>query len=305
MAPTSDANAKISFPGILASSAFAACFAEVCTLPLDTAKVRLQLQKKVVEGDGMGLPKYRGMLGTVATIAREEGLSSLWKGVVPGLHRQCLFGGLRIGLYEPVKTFYVGKDHVGDVPLSKKILAALTTGAVGIMIANPTDLVKVRLQAEGKLPPGVPRRYSGALNAYATIAKQEGFAALWTGVGPNIARNAIINAAELASYDQIKQTILKLPGFSDNVVTHLFAGLGAGFFAVCIGSPVDVVKSRMMGDSTYKSTLDCFIKTLKNDGPLAFYKGFIPNFARLGSWNVIMFLTLEQAKKFVRRIESS
>ena len=29
-------------------------------------------------------------------------------------------------------------------------------------------------------------------------------------------------------------------------------------------------------------------------GPMAFYKGFIPNFGRLGSWNVIMFLTLEQ-----------
>jgi solute carrier family 25 uncoupling protein 8/9 len=106
------------------------------------------------------------------------------------------------------------------------------------------------------------------------------------------------------------------------------------------------VKSRMMGDSSYKSTIDCFVKTLKNDvcfftiatflffsskhelhdlflcsqlhmvficlfclnivsdiiylvqlvlqGPLAFYKGFIPNFGRLGSWNVIMFLTLEQ-----------
>ena len=25
---------------------------------------------------------------------------------------------------------------------------------------------------------------------------------LWRGVGPNVARNAIINAAELASYDQ-------------------------------------------------------------------------------------------------------
>lgn len=45
-------------------------------------------------------------------------------------------------------------------------------GAVGIAIANPTDLVKVRLQAEGKLPAGVPRRYSGALNAYSTIVKQ-------------------------------------------------------------------------------------------------------------------------------------
>ncbi|CAN6471457.1 unnamed protein product [Victoria cruziana] len=256
---------EISLAGTFASSAFAACFAEICTIPLDTAKVRLQLQKNVTPGDVLAAPKYRGMLGTVGTIAREEGLVSLWKGIVPGLHRQCLFGGLRIGLYEPVKSFYVGKDFVGDVPLSKKILAALTTGALAITVANPTDLVKVRLQAEGKLPPGVPRRYSGAMNAYATIIRQEGLGALWTGLGPNIARNAIINAAELASYDQVKQTILKIPGFSDNVFTHLLSGLGAGFFAVCIGSPVDVMKSRMMGDSTYKSTLDCFVKTLRND----------------------------------------
>jgi hypothetical protein len=70
---------------------------------------------------------------------------------------------------------------------------------------------------------------------------QEGVTKLWTGLGPNVARNAIINAAELASYDQVKQTLLKLPGFSDNVVTHLLSGLGAGFIAVCVGSPVDVV----------------------------------------------------------------
>lgn len=75
---------------------------QICTIPLDTAKVRLQLQKKASAGDGVALPKYRGLLGTVGTIAREEGLSALWKGIVPGLHRQCLFGGLRIGLYEPV-----------------------------------------------------------------------------------------------------------------------------------------------------------------------------------------------------------
>lgn len=69
---------------------------------MDVAKVRLQLQKKGVAGDGSALPKYRGLLGTVATIAREESLAALWKGVVPGLHRQCINGGLRIALYEPV-----------------------------------------------------------------------------------------------------------------------------------------------------------------------------------------------------------
>lgn len=41
------------------------------------------------------------------------------------------------------------------------------------------------------------------------------------------------------------QTILKIPGFVDNVLTHILAGLGAGFFAVCIGSPIDVVSARM------------------------------------------------------------
>ena len=40
------------------------------------------------------------------------------------------------------------------------------------MVANPSDLVKVRLQAEGKLPPGVPRRYTGALDAYSKIVRQ-------------------------------------------------------------------------------------------------------------------------------------
>ena len=39
-----------------------------------------------------------------------------------------------------------------------------------------------------------------------------------------MARNAIINAAELASYDQIKQTLLASGYFKDNVVTHLAAG---------------------------------------------------------------------------------
>ncbi|KAM1040010.1 hypothetical protein ACFX13_029991 [Malus domestica] len=291
---------EISFLQTFLCSAFAACFAEFCTIPLDTAKVRLQLQKKAVAGDGAGAPRYRGLLGTMATIAREEGLAALWNGIIPGLQRQCIYGGLRIGLYDPVKIFLVGSAFGGDIPLFHKILAALFTGALAIIVANPTDLVKVRLQSEGKLPAGVPRRYAGALDAYSTIVRQEGLGALWTGLGPNVARNAIVNAAELASYDQVKETILKIPGSTDNILTHILAGLGAGFFAVSIGSPVDVVKSRMMGDSTYKNTFDCFVKTLKYEGFLAFYKGFLPNFGRLGSWNVLMFLMLEQAKNVIR-----
>ncbi len=172
-----------------------------------------------------------------------------------------------------VRNFYVGKDFKGDPPLHIKIAAGLTTGAVGIMIASPTDLVKVwvgagvdggrgaggscgeahrggaalavvvvvhrkqvRMQSEGKLPPGVPKKYPSATAAYGIIVRcerasarpatasvlhvvrltagpcalgvrvrrrEEGVAGLWKGVGPNIMRNALINAAELASYDQV------------------------------------------------------------------------------------------------------
>lgn len=294
MSPPPSSGPKLSFAENFLASSIAASVGEICTLPLDTAKVRLQLQS--------GSNKYRGMIGTVITVAKEEGPSALWKGLEPGIHRQVLFGGLRIGMYEPVKNLIVGKDHQGEVPLHLKIAAGLTTGALGIMVASPTDLVKVRMQSEGRLAEGVPKRYPSALKAYSIIARQEGFLGLWRGVGPNIARNAIINAAELASYDQIKESLLKA-GFKDNIGTHIMSGLGAGFFAVCVGSPVDVVKSRIMGDSKgqYSGVLDCFVKTAKNDGITAFYKGFLPNFGRLGSWNVVMFLTLEQVRKLMAK----
>lgn len=48
---------------------------------------------------------------------------------------------------------------------------------------------------------------------------------------------------------QIKETLIRAGVFEDGVPCHLVSGLGAGFFAVCFGSPVDVIKSRMMGDA--------------------------------------------------------
>lgn len=42
-----------------------------------------------------------------------------------------------------MKQAFVGKDHKGDVPLHLKIASGLTTGAIAITVASPTDLVKV------------------------------------------------------------------------------------------------------------------------------------------------------------------
>lgn len=84
--------------------------------------------------------------------------------------------------------------------LLQKILAGMTTGAIGICFANPTDVVKIRLQAQGRLPPD-QRPYKGSMDCYKKIIAEKGVTGLWVGIAPNIMRNAIINAAEIASYD--------------------------------------------------------------------------------------------------------
>ena len=82
---------------------------EKTTIPLDTIKVRKQLQQ-VQPGE---IPKYKGIIGTTKTIAAEEGALALWSGLIPGLHRQFFFAGLRIGLYVPVRNALAGELKPG------------------------------------------------------------------------------------------------------------------------------------------------------------------------------------------------
>ena len=38
------------------------------------------------------------------------------------------------------------KDFEGVIPLGYRVAAGMTTGALGICVANPTDVVKIRFQ---------------------------------------------------------------------------------------------------------------------------------------------------------------
>ena len=59
-----------------------------------------------------------------------------------------MFAGLRIGLYIPIRNAICGELKPGENPsLLQKIAAGMTTGAIGITVANPTDVVKIRMQA--------------------------------------------------------------------------------------------------------------------------------------------------------------
>lgn len=283
----------------------AAMAAEVLTLPLDTAKVRLQIQK-VAPGEA---PRYTGVFQTMGRVAADEGPIALWSGLVPGLQRQFINAGLRVGMYIPIRNAITGPMAPGQNPtLLQKIAAGMTSGALGIAVANPTDVVKIRMQAQGRLPPA-ERPYSGSLDCYSKIISEKGVTGLWVGVLPNMLRNSVINAAELASYDQFKQIAVQSIGMDPtSKFTHTVCAFGAGFVAVCFGSPVDVLKTRIMNATPGQNSgvFGLIGEMLSKEGPIAFYKGFVVNFLRIGSWNVAMFLILEQIKaQFDKKIDAA
>lgn len=241
----------------LLAASTAGCVAEVATIPIDTAKVRLQIQGKNL--DPNTLPKYNGFMGTMKTITAEEGPRALYNGLAAGLQRQILFAGLRIGLYVPVRNMIAGELKPGENPtLATKILAGLATGAIGISIANPTDVVKVRMQAQARAVDPSQIKYKGSIDCYRKIYAADGIPGFWVGIIPNILRNSVINAAEIASYDQYKQMFLQYTRFPDNISLHMLCGFMAGFTATIFGSPFDVVKTRMMSKKVhYNGVLDC------------------------------------------------
>ena len=195
-----------------------------------------------------------------------------------------------------------GELKPGENPsLLVKIAAGLCTGAIGISVANPTDVVKVRLQAQNRNTEATGKvRYNGTLDCYKKIIAADGVKGLWIGIVPNIMRNSVINAAEIASYDQYKQMFLQYTRMPDDMRLHFLCGFMAGFTATCIGSPFDVIKTRMMNKAVhYNGFIDCVSTTFRQEGPLAFYNGFTANFMRIGTWNIVMFITLEQVKKYM------
>jgi len=288
-------------PGLLmqlTTAGVAACIADLVTFPLDTTKVRLQVQGEMaISGQAV---QFKGVLGTLSTIVRQEGFRALYSGIVPGLQRQMAFSAIRIGAYDTVKTKYVERTGMteGLGLMGCRIAAGITTGTLAILVAQPTDVVKVRMQAAGKR-----KTYQGVWDAYKTIGRKEGVKnGLYRGTLPNIGRNCIINIGETVVYDAVKDGLISSGYLRDGVWCHLASALVAGVTATLVASPVDVVKTRYMNAERgrYRGALHCASVTARTEGARAFYKGFRASCLRLVSWNICLWLTYEQLKIIAR-----
>lgn len=293
------------------------------THPLDLIKVRMQLQGESLAPssnpnlhpafayNGTTLPishpiSRSGPVSVGLKIYRTEGVSALFSGISATVLRQTLYSTTRMGLYEVFRNKWTDKT-TGEFSLSRKISAGLLAGGIGAAVGNPADVAMVRMQADGRLPLELRRNYKGVVDAIATMVKQEGVISLWRGSSLTVNRAMIVTASQLASYDQIKETILKNGVMNDGLGTHVTASFAAGFVASVASNPVDVIKTRVMNmkvvegvEPPYKGAVDCAVKTVRAEGVMALYKGFVPTISRQGPFTVVLFVTLEQVRKLLK-----
>ncbi|KAK2172330.1 hypothetical protein NP493_972g00038 [Ridgeia piscesae] len=277
--------------------------AECGNISIDTTKTRLQIQGQKIDVRHTEL-KYRGMLHAISRISQEEGVRALYSGLNPALLRQATYGTIKIGLYHSLKRvlFKDAKDEV----LLINVCCGVAAGVISSCIANPTDVLKVRMQSQGE---SLARQ--GLMASFVDIARREGVGGLWRGVGPTANRAAVVAGVELPAYDVCKKYLIISGFFKDNMFTHFISSFMAGLLGAIASNPIDVVKTRMMNQrklrvaelsptpagaptssaiptSIYRGSVDCLLQTYRTEGFMALYKGFIPNWVRLGPWNIIV-----------------
>ncbi|KAE8675613.1 Mitochondrial uncoupling protein 6 [Hibiscus syriacus] len=252
-------------------------------------------------------PVKAARVGPVTTgikIFQTEGVAALFSGVSATVLRQTLYSTTRMGLYDILKQKWTDQE-TKTMPLTQ-IGAGLIAGGIGAAVGNPADVAMVRMQADGRLPVSQRRNYTSVVDAITRMSKQEGVTSLWRGSSLTVNRAMLVTASQLASYDQIKETILKNGLMKDGLGTHVAASFSAGFVAALASNPVDVKNKgdEYEGGGGAKASVCggvglCY-ETVKAEGPMALYKGFIPTISRQGPFTVVLFVTLEQVRKLLK-----
>jgi solute carrier family 25 protein 14/30 len=112
-------------------------------------------------------------------------------------------------------------------------------------------------------------------------------------------RAAILTSAQLSSYDHSKHLALRNGWAEEGPVLHVSCALISALITTTVTNPADVIKTRYMNrqHDSYSSPLDCLVKTVKFDGVRSLWRGWLPNFARLGPHFLISLPLLEATRK--------
>ncbi|KAG7389635.1 hypothetical protein PHYPSEUDO_010032 [Phytophthora pseudosyringae] len=167
------------------------------------------------------------------------------------------------------------------------ILIDLTAGTVGgiagVVVGQPFDTVKVRLQTYSKY-------YNGAIDCARQTLKHEGFSGFFKGMTSPLIGSAATNAVMFAVYER---TLKMIDDNAQNptLKSVFYAGAVGGFWQTVPLAPAELIKCRLQvqdgrRSNQYRGPMDCIRHILKVRGTPGLFLGFtctlwreVPSFA--------------------------
>lgn len=177
--------------------------------PMEVVKIRLQAQRhSLMEPEQV--PKYRNAAHAVYTITKEEGLSTLYRGVTLTAARQATNQAVNFTLYQEFKKALSSIQGVpiDQLPSYQHLLAGGISGAIAPLCNAPIDTIKTRIQKQVTVPgeSGFTRIRKCASN----IINNEGFGAFYNGLTPRLLRIAPGQAITFMVYEKISSFLTPL-----------------------------------------------------------------------------------------------
>eukprot|EP00826_Nyctotherus_ovalis_P002502 TRINITY_DN104_c0_g1_i4.p1 TRINITY_DN104_c0_g1~~TRINITY_DN104_c0_g1_i4.p1 ORF type:complete len:307 (-),score=80.64 TRINITY_DN104_c0_g1_i4:121-1041(-) len=158
----------------IAGSLASGGFAILTVMPFDVVFVRMQAENSLPVEQRRG---YTSLLNGLSRISKEEGVKTLWKGVLPAVARAMALNFGMLVPYEKCKALlapYLGQSKTNN------IISSAVGGLGAAVCALPFDNAKVKLQKQTPGPDG-KLQYKGLIDCMKKTLVKEGLKGYWAG----------------------------------------------------------------------------------------------------------------------------
>lgn len=267
--------------------------------PLDTVRIRQQQS-------GVG---SRSAFSILRNVVATEGPNALYRGMAAPLASVSIQNAVVFQIYAILSRAFGSSVPTTDPPSYRGVaLGGIGTGAIQSLILSPVELVKIRLQLQSKVhdKPEQAESLRGPRSVARSIFRTEGLRGIYRGLTITVLRDAPAHGVYFWTYEYIREQLHPGCRKSGQVTfrTMLMAGGLAGVASWICCYPLDVVKTRLQAQSPpspvqYNGIVDCFRKSVKQEGYTVLFRGLGTAVARAFVVNGAVFTAYETALKFL------
>lgn len=184
------ADTPLSIPQLVTAGALSSLPVTALMAPSERIKCLLQVQAN--ETGSKVAPKYTTMRECALYVYKEGGIRSVYKGTVLTLWRDVPGGAVYFGTYEFMKRYIIKHHYDGETKKISPAAVLFSGGLAGMAnwcVSIPPDVLKSRFQT------APPEKYSGMMDVYREVIREEGHAGLFRGLRPALMRAFPANAA--------------------------------------------------------------------------------------------------------------